>query len=176
MTTYRVLVTEIDFDHGGAAHDLTSDVVFRRLLLETQRGEFDAGVAGFPCSTCSYARVLDPDHEPPVVRDKWFPDGRHMVPPAHIKELKVANLLFRRGSKLLRVIAGQGKPVVVENPAARWDPSALGGRLWHSASTLGRDGSFWQTSPAIALLKEAEEVETEHASLRFTRDGRVVLL
>ena len=97
----------------------------RQGLRRAQRGEFLAVFAAPPCSTFSICRFIksptSADGGPPVVRRRS--DGQVVgskdCPPAHRREVKLANELVARTCAILHAAAEAGSEFAVENPADR---------------------------------------------------------
>ena len=59
---------------------------------------------------------------PPAIRTRTHPEGIINVPPEHVRELRLANLLVTRTCRLLMAAAEGGSEFILENPADRGDP------------------------------------------------------
>ena len=101
-----------------------------RRELHDYMHEYSLVTAGFPCSTGSWSRWNDAYVGPPPVRSRLQPDGMSGLPPRSFRELVKANAVYDAGAELLLSARQAGCSLVIENPAARHDPFALGGRLW----------------------------------------------
>ena len=114
---------------GNKDHDLLNDEFFERLLRSVQRGEFLAIYAAPPCSTFSISRFNrskdSPDGGAPIVRRRHSDQvmGAKDCPPAHLRELRIANSLISRTCTLLRAAVEVGTEFALENPADHGDPA-----------------------------------------------------
>ena len=132
--------------------------LWKTLGLETLLGlrrvrakDFHAVIAAPPCSTFSVSRFFkeasDGQPGPPAIRTRTHPEGITNVPPDHVKELRLANLLVTRTCRLLTAATEVGSEFILENPADRGDP----GVKYYFLNE--RHAPLWEM-PEIKVLQE----------------------
>ena len=175
-----VLVDNDPSNGGGTAHDLRRRSFFDDLLRRCHAGEFMAVFTAPPCSTFSVARLFSPtdggESGPPPVRDRANIHGLPNVPPRHVQELRIANLLVRRTVALIYAASQAGAEFSIENPADRGDPDsphfldARHGPLWllDEIRTLAKyTGASSYTFPMCAFGSKRQKYTTLLSSPRL---------
>ena len=137
----------------GHPDDLLRNDVFFALLGEAQRGYYQAGVAGVPCTTFSVAR-FNPGGAP-VVRRHGDQQSRGLrdaalarLPEANRLEADQANELAWRTAAIMQAVQRSGGVFIIENPVDRNGPVAeeLGLRF-----QMPEHVSLWQLEEMRAL-------------------------
>ena len=162
-----VMVDSDTANGGDEADDILRDSFYESLLQRCHAGEFFAVFAAPPCSTFSVARFFPKDDGSPgapPVRDREHIRGFPVPPPAHAKELAIANRTVQRTVAVLLSALGSGAEFCLENPIDRGDDSTP-----HFIDA--RHGPIWLMPEMLALSSVAS---TESVSFPLCAFGAPV--
>lgn len=145
---------EYDMAHGGAAHDVRDDEVFRALLLRCRAGEFRCAVIAIPCNTFTVLRLRPGG--PPQLRGRGAVRayGVGGLALRHFLQVSQANLLVRRSVLVAQAVGS----FIFEHPADMGDPEST------------RYSDAWADHAPLWMLDEVRQLREETHARMVTGD------
>ena len=112
-------IANVGEDGDRSSHDLSSDLLWDKLLAPLRQGAFDAVLCGTPCETFSAARHRAPG--PPPLRSLDFPYGlpKSQLPPRQFEQVRLGTDFAPQSARFLREAHGLGVGFVIETREPR---------------------------------------------------------